>query len=161
MGTGHPLVSSSLLRNWWCTKLDKMSKCLPGVTQTVWLYMFFKFSLLDLDQLQSWIFLEENQGSWGVHSVPLTMLLLPYELTFFPLFVKLCSSLWVFYAFSLCSSETWYFLGDICAVNHNNSSKPLWGWLCLFCILLILGKCSMLVLQHWDIDLYLSFISSW
>lgn len=29
-------------------------------------------------------FLEENQGSLGVHSVPLTMLLLPYELTFFP-----------------------------------------------------------------------------
>lgn len=97
MGTGHPLVSSSsLLRSWWCTKLDKMSQCLPAVTQTVWLYMFFKFSLLDLDQLQSWIFLEENQGSLGVRSVPLTMLLLPYELTFSPLFVKLCSPLWGF-----------------------------------------------------------------
>lgn len=33
-------------------------------------------------------FLEENQGSLDVHSVQLTVLLLPYELTFFPLFVK-------------------------------------------------------------------------
>lgn len=68
----------------------KVSPC--SHTDSLTLHVF-KFSLLDLDQLQSWIFLEENQGSLGVRSVPLTMLLLPDELAFFPLFVKLCSPL--------------------------------------------------------------------